>query len=397
MNAEHWLTLVPQTPVCIGSYKTSRFISSRDEIPGSVLRGTFARYITLKKGADHISEIVSNMRFGFFRPSHSKDGISLPFPHTAQQCKIKPGFKKENCISGHGHGIHDFLIPYIAYEEISGKTPWLVFDVPFSFTCGSKSNGEKCGSKMEQARGYYTFKDRTFEKVDIEHVSQTKVSINRRTRTAKEGMLFSITGITGISREIWFSGRVWGSEEHVEELEYALQQFGIGALAGRGLGRVNVERNQNASIGSVRDRIEQFNKKLFDVWEDISSLAISKDIPSDPEATYFSVDLFSPAIIRYPIPSTKLTLIIEGTECEPVYWFTDPTFIGGWSPALGLPKSTHLGADIGSTYVFKTDLDMDTLVKYLEKLEAKGVGFRTDEGYGEVITCHPFHLEVIQV
>lgn len=393
MNEEHWLTLVPQTPLCIGSYKTARFISSRDEIPGSVLRGAFARYIKLKKGADQILETVSNMRFGFFRPSHVKDTISLPFPLTAQQCKRNPGFIKEG-VPENNHGIFNFLIPFIAYEEIGGKTPWLVFDVPFSFTCGFKSDGEKCGFKMEQAKGYYTFKDKKFKKVEIEHVSQTKVSINRRTRTAKEGMLFSITGI---SPKILFSGRVWGPEEHVEELEYALQQFGIGALTGRGFGSVNVERNRNTGVHTVRDRIERFNERLRDVWKDISSLSKSKDVPTEPEATYFTVDLVSPAIFRFPIPTTKLTLTIKGTEYEPVYWFTGPTFIGGWSPALGLPKSTHLGADIGSTFVFITDLDVDTLVENLEKLEAKGVGFRTDEGYGEIMICHPFHLEVMQV
>lgn len=394
MNEEHWLTLVPQTPLCIGSYKSARFISSRDEIPGSVLRGTFARYITLEKGAEHILEIVSNVRFGFFRPSYSRNTLSLPFPLTAQQCKRNPGFKKESDTTGSGHGIFDMLIPFIAYEEMGGKSPWQIFDVPFSFNCQFESDGEKCNYKMEKTQGYYTFRDKKFKNVEIEHVSQTKVSIDRMTRTAKQGMLYSITGI---SPKILFSGRIWGPQEHVDELEYALQQFGIGALTGRGFGSVTVEKNGESGIKTVKERVEEFNTKLLDVWKDISSLAKSENIPSEPEATYFTVDLLSPAILRHPIPTTKLTLTIAGTDYEPVYWFTNPTFIGGWSPALGLPKSTYCGAGIGSTYVFKSDLDLNILVENLEKLEAKGIGFRADEGYGEVIICHPFHLEVTQI
>lgn len=389
MTQEHWLTLIPETPVCIGLHKAARFISSRDEIPGSVLRGALARYIKIKKGANHILETVSKMRFGFFRPSHSKDMISLPFPLTAQQCKINPNFIPD------GHGIFDILLSHIAYEEICRGIPWLVFDVPLFFTCNfSHSDGKKCSSKMEQAAGYYTQKNKKFKKVEIKHESQTKVSINRRTRTGKEGMLFSITGI---SQKTSFSGRVWGPEEYIEELEQALENLGIGALTGRGFGDVKVEKTGNAGIGTVKDRTVQFNEKMSEIWKDISSLAKSENIPSEPEATYFTVDLVSPAILKYPIPTTKLTLDIAGIEHQPVYWFTQPTFVGGWSPALGLPKNTHLGADIGSTYVFKTALDTDTLVENLEKLEANGVGFRTDEGYGEVMICHPFHMEVTQV
>jgi CRISPR-associated protein Csx10 len=394
VTEEHWLTLAPQTPLCISSHRSSRFISSRDEIPGSVLRGTFARYIKLEKGESHISEIVSKMRFGFFRPSNSKDLVSLPFPLTAQQCKKRPGFKKGEGRKEGGHGIFDFLIPFIAYEEIGGKTPWLLFDVPFNFTCNFGSDGEKCRFKMEQTRGYYSFEHREFRRVEVEHESQTKISIDRRTRTAKEGMLFSITGI---SPRVSFLGRVWGPEEYVSELEYALEQFGIGALTGRGFGIIAVKRNGRVRFGTVRERVERFNNTLLNVWKDLSSLAGVDNVLPESEATYFTVDLLSPAILRFPIPTIRLSLTIAGIEYEPIHWFTNPTFIGGWSPALGLPKSTCLGADIGSTYVFKSDLDMDTLIQNLEELETRGIGFRSEEGYGEIMICHPFHLEVTQI
>jgi len=82
-----------------------------------------------------------------------------------------------------------------------------------------------------------------------------------------------------------------------------------------------------------------------------------------------------------------------------VFWATQPTFVGGFSTAWGLPKPTHLGTAMGSVYVFRVDKSPDDaeLLLWLESLEAQGVGMRTDEGLGEVLICHPFHKEVMPV
>ncbi|WP_332635536.1 hypothetical protein [Acetomicrobium sp.] len=97
------------------------------------------------------------------------------------------------------------------------------------------------------------------------------------------------------------------------------------------------------------------------------------------------------------MPTLKLFLEINGKWLEPIFWATRPDFIGGFSTAWGLPKPTHLGAAIGSVYVFRTDEPQDAVVSWLEDLEAKGVGSQTDEGLGEILVCHPFHKEVMSV
>jgi CRISPR-associated protein Csx10 len=379
VSKEHWLMLESLSPLCIGSYKATQFIHTEEEIPGSVIRGAFARHIGMKKGKSSILKAVSDMRFGFFRPTLKN--ASYPFPLTSQQCKSSPGFR------GKGHGIFDSLLLNLVYEEIGGETPWEVFEVPLRITC------RECGSEIETVKGYYTRNDR-YTEVKVTHTSQTKVPIDRRRRSSREGKLYNIAGIEPHTK---FVGRIWCPDEQVAEVMEALERFGVGALTGRGFGSLNVKRNGNVNIGTVEKRLEEFNKKLLNVWKDISSLVRSENAPSEPEATYFTVDLLSPAILTYPIPTTRLSLTIEGTRYEPVYWVTGPAFIGGWSPALGLPKSTHLGADIGSTYVFKTDLDLSTLLENLDELEKRGIGFRSNEGYGEILVCHPFHLEVTQV
>ena len=112
-----------------------------------------------------------------------------------------------------------------------------------------------------------------------------------------------------------------------------------------------------------------------------------------------SVDLLSPAVLLdgNGLPTLRLELTLGGQRLEPVFFATQPAFVGGWSTAWGLPKPTALGAGMGSVYVFRVESPPNDLVPELERLEAQGVGERTDEGLGEVLVCHPFHQEVMPI
>jgi CRISPR-associated protein Csx10 len=52
---------------------------------------------------------------------------------------------------------------------------------------------------------------------------------------------------------------------------------------------------------------------------------------------------------------------------------------------------------MGSVYVFRVNASPEALLPFLQELEARGVGLRTDEGLGEILVCHPFHREVMPV
>ena len=47
--------------------------------------------------------------------------------------------------------------------------------------------------------------------------------------------------------------------------------------------------------------------------------------------------------------------------------------------------------------MFKVDEEGEELFKELERIELEGIGKKRDEGYGDVLICHPFHREVMQV
>ncbi|MHA1631860.1 MAG: type III-D CRISPR-associated RAMP protein Csx10 [Candidatus Freyarchaeota archaeon] len=383
MSSLFYLAVTPKSPIRVGEAKPGfTFLTTMDIIPGSVVRGSLAEYLIRTGRRDEIKSFVENTRFGFLYPSISPRMLPLPLPETALTCKNNSGFKSEV----DGHGIFDSLLITVAYTEL--RRLGALFPVPLTFTC------EVCKRRMDRvSRTRYYVKERNYKRVRTERFSHTKVAINRRMRTSEKEMLYTITAI---KPKNVFVGRFQGSQEKLETILTALNEVGLGAHTTKGYGRVKAESIDLKGVESVRERVEAFNKRLREVWSQLLTIAINGDkLPEAPKEEYFSVDALSPLILKSEgIPTLKLNL--ETFGLEPVLFHASPVFIGGWSTAWGLPKPTTYGAGIGSTYVFKTDEVTSEVYEFLEKMEVEGVGERIDEGYGEVLICHPFHREVVQ-
>jgi CRISPR-associated protein Csx10 len=130
---------------------------------------------------------------------------------------------------------------------------------------------------------------------------------------------------------------------------------------------------------------------------DIRSLAVNPGrMPDGPQGIYFSVDLLAPGIFRDDsgVPALVPILRLGNQTLRPILWMTRPDIASGWSTAWGLPKPTRLAARMGSVFVYRWEGAEDSLLSMLEGLEQEGIGERRDEGFGECLICHPFHLEV---
>ncbi len=383
MSSLNWISLIPQSPIHIGKSKPNfSFLPTKDLIPGSILRGALAEYLIMRGRESEIKEFIANMRFGFLYPSKSPALLPLPLPATSLGCKNNSGFKSEKA-----HGIFDALLASVAYEELRKFTE---FPVPLTFKC------KECGSRMDKVSGFYTEEGGKYKKVEVKRTSQTKVAISRRRKTSESEMLYSITAIRPGNV---FVGKILGDTDKLEVLLDALNEVGIGAFTTRGYGMVEA-RKAEIRTGGIEERVESFNRRLREVWSDIASIALNKDkIPEEPTGTYFSVDVLSPAILRdhSGLSTLKLQLNLGEKKVEPVLFSAYHEFIGGWSTAWGLPKETTYGAGTGSTYVFKLDEEREELYHELERIELEGIGRRRDEGYGDVLICHPFHKEVTPV
>jgi CRISPR-associated protein Csx10 len=82
----------------------------------------------------------------------------------------------------------------------------------------------------------------------------------------------------------------------------------------------------------------------------------------------------------------------EGTQL--LRAFTATSIRAGWNSAHRLPRQRELTINRGSVFVFSApDGDRDILVSCLQRLERQGIGERRDEGFGQIIVAHPFHLQ----
>lgn len=393
MKSEFFIALIPKGPLRTGGVKAKgSYLNTLPYLPGSILRGTLAEWLSLTGQTQEIIPIVRRTRFGNLFPSCSEQVYSLPFPLTALECKAKGGFLnvpvKER--DKQGHGVRDTLLISLAYSEL--KQRGARFPVPMMLRC------RECKGRMDRVSGFYARLREGWTKVKPEQAMQTKVALSRYRRAAQEEMLYRVIALRPKGA---FIGRIWLEDEtDLQVLKEAVKNMGVGALTTRGFGKAELKEVE-PDLPSLKERLEKFNRRLKEVWRQLADLVrqVGSQAPEEPQGTYFSVDLLSPAVLLdgNGLPTLRLELTLGGQRLEPVFFATQPAFVGGWSTAWGLPKPTALGAGMGSVYVFRVDSSPNDLVPELERLEAQGVGERTDEGLGEVLVCHPFHQEVMPI
>jgi CRISPR-associated protein Csx10 len=390
MSEVKFIVLTPKRAIHVGDVKAGNdFLGTLSYLPGSVLRGALAEWLIQSGRESDILPIVQRIRFGNLFLSESESVYSLPFPMTALECKVRGGFQQvpKEQRDKQGHGIRDSLLIALAYAEL--ERLGACFPVPMALRC------RKCKGRMERVSGFYARLPEGWSKVGVGQAMQTKVALSRCRRVAQEQILYRVIALRP---QVVFVGRVWlAGDSDWGLLREAVENVGVGALTTRGFGTACLQESE-ACLPSVWERITQFNEQLREVWCDLAHLArqVKGNIPDEPVGTYFSVDLLAPAILHdeHCLPTLELTLQLNGEFLQPIFWATQPAFAGGWSTAWGLPKPTALAAAMGSVYVFRSEQSLSALLPHLEALEARGVGNCTDEGLGEILICHPFHLEV---
>ena len=123
-----------------------------------------------------------------------------------------------------------------------------------------------------------------------------------------------------------------------------------------------------------------------------------------PDATYLTLTLRSPAIVRDPFGRFRAALDGDtiGGWCDQALGalevrqaFVTTTAVEGWNSALGLPKPDALALAAGSCWLLRvppgTASDVDTA---MERLEQDGIGERRQEGFGAVACCDPVHWRI---
>lgn len=380
------LTIEVEEPLILASkHAAGNVVHTMDYISGSALRGAFAtRYISLKGSPkvnrdEFIQFFCSNeVRFGNLYPESKAEGYFVsPLPISAKTCKGYKGFKNDDP-SKEIHGVSDYLL-----REMRESCP-------------------HCNAPLEAHPCSYEFKPGDYgycKKVVVGRRLSVHNEIDDMTKRSKDGILYTLEHI---NEEEQFVGGITFSRESLYESFKNLflgNETGIslkiGQARSRGMGKVVIVNFFRSDLSSfvmakdtVKKRVEAFN-----------------DGNIENNETKFSLTLFSDAIIcdkflRYltTIPEwlVEEELNIPSSKIKKFKGFATSRILSGWNAALGLPKENEIVVNKGSSflYTFKDNGKGDNrkLIQALEELENRGIGFRRNEGFGEIIVCDPIHL-----
>ena len=395
------ITLALKSPFIIAENRIDNLLRSTDYISGSVIRGALAHEYLKSKHKDnkelfHKFFLSGQVRFGNCYLGSERTSI---VPATARSCKNFSGFKEKKMDKeAPKHGVLDSLIRFYAYQDKLRKNEVDNSCLNFLEEC------EYCGSPTEHFTGFFgeiEQKGVKYESHEPKKMVITRTAIDENTMTAKEGTLFSNELIIPPDQDkgLAFHGNIFVTEGLEDELVNFLSDntsFSIGGERTYGYGQTEIEGIDiiNKSVfpdTDLKSRLSSFNEKVKQFLPEEESLYFVLTLNADAiviDSFMRFVSCLDDAILRQYFP-TELSFKMVESYCS-------TRIIKGWSNVHKLPKDNDLAIVKGSTFLFKTDkeIDEEELVTYLENIEQTGIGERKIEGFGEVIICHPFHLEV---
>jgi len=223
----------------------------------------------------------------------------------------------------------------------------------------------------------------------------THVGINRARAVAEDGLLYTVETIVPAIKPIAFHARVVVPKEHAARLrDYLKGEYYIGRGRSRGLGSVILSiRREQEDASDLRQRLRRFNLAIQSTlgWYQSQDDLVTVDWPG----VLFSVTLHSPAILEaFGCPLAILTPEHLGLpEVHLLQAWARTEIATGWDTAAHLPRRTRLAVQPGSVFLYwaPAEVDQDTLMRQLKKVEIEGIGEERPRGYGQVTVCTPFH------
>ena len=378
-----------KSPIITGGRKpTGQAVEAVQHIRGGLIRGAVAKaWLANSENGEpdaDFRELFLNDGAGIFRNCYPGSNV---LPATATGCKDFAGFLSAD--DAEKHGIFDTLLERL----ISEQADWLY-----------QPNCPSCGGRVESQGGFYEQLNELYEKRTLNTRLLTRVAINRQRKVAEDELLYHLTAVDPLSedgQEVRLHGSARVPAPLVSKVADTLQKQvqRLGGGVSRGLGRVCVKVMKKCEDSdSLAHRIDNFNAALQEVWETYSHLPTVK--MDAFEGTYFSIALQSDAILvsedgwqRSMILTAPVLQDMAGCDAEVtlIRNFASYDYVGGWNAAWGLPKATDLATRMGSVFVFHT-ADIDSWISALKMLEKVGIGSRSEEGFGQILICDPFHL-----
>lgn len=389
------LKIFSQSPLAIGRKKTGVVNEAEDYIPGSVIRGAIASQLLQQTGYQHqdlsknggdfqklfLDNSCAIFNNAYPSPLHQMSSI---LPATAVSSKTNPGFRQK------GNGVFDTLIDRFCAES---------FQHPYDPNCPTD------GERIEPFSGFYTINENQYQTHSVAKSLLTRTGINRRRNVVEEDILYSLEVLneTTAKEATCYQGKIIITEDTLAEslanyINRNQNAFRLGGAISRGLGKVTIEAKVQELENNLSFRLQQFNHTLQKRWQRWQTLFNSRNADTI-QRTYFTINLQADTILTKNWQATTLLtpeLLQQATETEDNTLilhtaYTSYDYRSGWNSAWGLMKDMVLVTNIGSVYLFSTT-QPQLCQNSLSQLEQRGIGERTEEGFGQVEICHPFHF-----
>lgn len=379
------------SPLCVSARHpiVGQATPSLDYIPGTALRGACAAELLLR-GESATSPFFTALfkeaiaAWGNLYPYRSNsEGLrrSLPLPLTALSCKRHPGFKNDQ-----EHGALDSLI-----ARLTGRDQRL-----------SRCPQQDCAAPLDDFAGFYVIDANRHISAGVSRRLIARTAISKRWGTAQSGSLYTLEVLNEGQH---FSGYLDLPGQCDAEIRTLLQpdvSLRVGVARRRGLGELQVVNCSPLPIEPpelekpLEERIDDLDARLHAHFHD--------------ERLRFALTLYADAVLLDDYQRYQTVVTTEALRREARFWpeqlrqatdllcleraFSRTRRVSGWNVAHGLPRPDDLAIVAGSVAVFSVPRNVRAaVVDCLKLIEDRGIGERTQEGFGRVIVNHPFHLQ----
>lgn len=411
VGQDRWLEVIvqPVSPTLLGTEANEAYFkTTRDYIPGSVLRGSLARYMMSachhSPGTPHDGCELGHLFCGETEPVFeylyptTVEGREFAFyaPRTARSCKYHAGFASARRQDKRGHGVGDILIRQVALEHMldEGKAMPALYK-PQCPVCHADVKPYEHFVIMMQDSGYDEMR------IPVRRTSRT--AINRQRAVAADGQLYTLEMIEPLDDYqclTAFRGRVRATPEQVALLEKWLPRLpAIGRKQSSGFGQVKIDVLHPQAVRDplppLLKRLQDFNASLRQEWEFYQRTAGVEPLPDG--VFFFCLDLLSPASLYWwgvPVTSPPPGMLGFESGLHLERAFADYETLGGWHMGARMPRRTQLAAAMGSVFVYRSEgYSLQELAERLALLETNGIGNERARGFGRVLVCLPFHYQ----
>lgn len=377
-----------ESPTALGTSQASdNFRNVRGEIPGSVLRGAigFAVARSRPKGDSDDEQFEAlvdeheGAHFGFLYPvdvpSQTADRTTpLPWPVTARACKSE----------SHAHGVVDTLLDRIAVAAVGTSAQAARVHAGALRACRAKSSDSSRASREHCAAPLRSVRGNRRHGGDLAKRVITRVSIERRSSSARDGALYSY--------ELLEPGTVFeGTIRNVPQgsqglLASALRlPIHVGRGASSGWGRVSVEVFDPVEPPPLEARGADFQAALLARLRDAG-------LSLDGADRLLPITFLSPYLPEEGDHDGRRTLErLMGPVEEWVVVARRFEREGGWDQRTGRPFA-ELAVAAGAVYVARLAIPWRDAQPVLGELERSGAGRRRHQGYGHLVFFDPFIL-----